>query len=148
MTARILSGKEIAEAIKSEVARKNVFIRVILVLIREQALQASDADACVNAFCLRTAFVNPALGTLGNLGRNALIGPGNWAFDMSLSRIFPLTERYGLEVRADAFNLTNSFRPGNPNVTLTSGQFGQIRTTATGDFGAPRIMQFSMKLTF
>ncbi|MEQ1884509.1 MAG: TonB-dependent receptor [Bryobacteraceae bacterium] len=106
------------------------------------------SSAALGTYLQRTAFATPALGTLGNLARNAYYGPGVFTIDMSVSRNFRLTEAFGLEIRGEAFNLTNSFRPGNPNVTLTSGQFGQIRSTAAGDFGLPRILQFSMKFTF
>jgi predicted RNA methylase len=48
-----------------------------------------------------------------------------------------------VEVRAEAFNLTNSFRPGNPNTVITNPQFGVIRTSLD-----PRIMQFALKYVF
>ncbi len=48
-----------------------------------------------------------------------------------------------LEFRAEAYNLTNSFRPGNPNVTLSNSLFGQIRTSDD-----PRILQFALKYVF
>jgi hypothetical protein len=99
-------------------------------------------------YLLKSSFENPALGTLGNLGRNAVDGPRTFAFDMSVSRSFKVRESLGFEVRGEAFNVTNSFRPGNPNTTFTSAVFGQIRSTATGDLDAPRIMQFSLKFTF
>ena len=92
---------------------------------------------------LPDAFAIPALGTLGNLGRNTLVGPGTWDFDAALSRIFSIREAQKLEFRAEAYNLTNSFRPGNPGTSISSGTFGQIRTSA-----APRIMQFALKYTF
>ncbi|MEQ1887299.1 MAG: hypothetical protein ABL967_19705, partial [Bryobacteraceae bacterium] len=106
------------------------------------------SSAPSGTYLVKAAFANPTLGTLGNLARNAVDGPRTFAFDMSGSRNFKLRESLGLEIRAEAFNVTNSFRPGNPNTTFTSAVFGQIRTTATGDLGAPRIMQFSMKFTF
>ena len=46
-------------------------------------------------------------GTYGDVGRNALRGPGFFGFDVSLSRIFKITERYSLQVRAEAFNILN-----------------------------------------
>ena len=48
-----------------------------------------------------------ALGTYGNLGRNAVRGPGTVNVDVALSRIFKFKERYGLQVRAEAFNVLN-----------------------------------------
>ena len=91
----------------------------------------------------RAAFDLPALGTLGNVSRNAVVGLPVWSFDMSLSREFRFREVQRLEFRAEAFNVTNSFRPGNPNATLTNAQFGQIRTSLD-----PRILQFALKYVF
>ncbi len=94
------------------------------------------------------AFAQPALGTLGNSGRSSIPGPGFWEIDMALSRIFRVMEGRTVEVRAEAFNLTNSFRagaPGMPVVTTArnSPQFGQILTAQD-----PRIMQLAMKFVF
>ena len=91
----------------------------------------------------RNAFDLPALGTLGNFRRNSVIGPPTWSFDMSLSRAFQIREQNRLEFRAEAFNVTNSFRPKDPNTTLTNAQFGQLRTAYD-----PRILQFALKFVF
>src|SRR5205823_5835901 len=77
----------------------------------------------------RSAFDLPALGTFGNVGRNSLIGPPSWAFDMAVSRAFNVRETQRVELRVEMFNVPNSFRPGNPNASLNSAQFGQIRTS-------------------
>jgi hypothetical protein len=89
------------------------------------------------------AFAPQALGALGNVGWNSFRGPKTWSFDMALTRTFNLREMQRLEVRAEAFNVTNSFRPGIPNVTLNQNTFGQIRTAFE-----PRIMQFALKYVF
>jgi hypothetical protein len=89
------------------------------------------------------AFAQPAIGTLGNMGRNNLRLPATWQFDMALSRVFRFRETQSLEFRAEAYNVTNSFRPGVINTNLSSGQFGQIRTSLE-----PRIMQFALKYIF
>jgi hypothetical protein len=89
------------------------------------------------------AFSLPALGTLGNLGRGSLRGPANWSFDVALSRAFRVTERQRMEVRAEAYNVTNSFRPSLPGLSLAANTFGQIRAAQD-----PRIMQFALKYIF
>src|SRR6266850_1549420 len=57
--------------------------------------------------------------------------------------LFRVRESQRLEVRAEAFNVTNSLRPGNPSLSLTSPTFGVINQSATG--AEPRIMQFALK---
>lgn len=89
------------------------------------------------------AFALPALGTLGNMRRNALVGPARWDFDMAVSRVFRFRERHSLEFRAEAYNVTNSFRPENPDVEITNRNFGLIRASRS-----PRILQFALKYIF
>ena len=95
------------------------------------------------------AFGQPALGTLGNMGRTTLNLPMTWQLDMALSRVFRLRESQSLEFRAEAFNVPNSFRVGDPNggppisTNLSSAQFGKIRLSLD-----PRILQFALKYIF
>jgi hypothetical protein len=99
------------------------------------------------------AFAQPALGTFGNSGRSSVPGPGFFSLDMALSRIFRVHEGQTLEVRGEAFNLTNGFRAGGSPVggaslaavvtARNSTQFGQIRNAFD-----PRIMQLAMKFVF
>jgi hypothetical protein len=98
-----------------------------------------------NAACWinKAAFALPALGTLGNLGRSSIPGPGFWEIDMALSRAFRVHEGQSLEVRGEAFNLTNSFRAGAVTTLQNSAQFGQILSAQD-----PRIMQVAMKFVF
>jgi hypothetical protein len=85
----------------------------------------------------------PALGTFGNSGSGAIRGPSTWDFDLALSREVQLREAQKLEFRAEAFNVTNSFRMTNPTTNLSSNLFGQV--TVARD---PRIMQFALKYFF
>src|ERR1051326_1573217 len=104
------------------------------------------------------AFASPNPAGQGNVGRNSIMGPGNWGLDMGLSRTFQVKESQKLEVRAEAYNFTNSFRPGCPsgttgaggscpiggvNAQFNSNVFGQIRNSLD-----PRIMQFALKYVF
>jgi hypothetical protein len=100
-------------------------------------------------------FSLPAPGTYGNLGRNALTGPGTWRVDSALSRKFTIAGSRQFELRVEAFNLFNTVGPGVsqgingfggvglPNTTYTSTLFGRITTAAD-----PRIMQFALKYLF
>jgi Carboxypeptidase regulatory-like domain len=120
----------------------------------------SPTQACKSAPCVQwinpAAFVPNPTGTFGNVGRNELRGPGTVNVDVALSRIFKLTERYSLQVRAEAFNVINhtnfvggispaglvqSFSTMNTN--LSSAAFGQVQAAFD-----PRIMQFALKLYF
>jgi carboxypeptidase family protein len=89
------------------------------------------------------AFTNPAPGTLGNVGVGSVVGPKTWQFDASLSRTFAVREGQRVEFRAEAFNLTNSFRRNNPGTGLNSNTFGQVTSALD-----PRIMQFALKYVF
>lgn len=76
-----------------------------------------------------TAFVAGPANQFGSVGRNILSGPGRIGTDMSLARIFRLTERFRLELRGDAFNLTNTPWFANPVTSVTDPNFMQIRST-------------------
>jgi hypothetical protein len=89
------------------------------------------------------AFGDPALGTLGNLGRSNLKLPTAWQFDLALARVFRFRETNTLEFRGEAYNVTNSFRSGEIDTGLTSAQFGKIRNSLE-----PRILQFVLKYAF
>ena len=62
--------------------------------------------------------------------------------NVSLSKQFPVKERYKLDFRAEAFNLFNRTVFSNPNTNLNSNAFGQV----TGQSNAPRQMQLALKL--
>jgi hypothetical protein len=67
---------------------------------------------------------------LGNMGRNALRGPGRWNADVSFGKNFNFTERYRLQIRADMFNSLNHTNYGNPDSNIESANFGRITSTA------------------
>jgi hypothetical protein len=93
------------------------------------------------------ASVNPAtlMGkfTYGNLGRNALRGPGAFNTNLSLSKVFRVREKVNVELRVDAFNLFNTVEFSNPDTNIGDPSFGQISNTAD-----PRIMQVALHVKF
>jgi len=98
------------------------------------------------------AFAPPALGTFGSLGAFTVFGPAFWQWDMSLSRQFRIIEGHNIQIRFEGFNITNSFRPGNPGVNEGGAStFGLVTTDATPPAAttAPaRVFQLAAKYVF
>jgi len=86
-------------------------------------------------------------GQFGNLGRDAVYGPGIMEFDLQLSRVFPVKERFRLELRSEFFNIINHANWTNPSASITSSTFGEITGFNPGSLG-PRIIQMALKLYF
>jgi hypothetical protein len=108
---------------------------------------ANDPSYWFNPAAFQCAGSNAACtvfsGQFGNLGRNALFGPGQISWDMNVTRRFSVTERWKLDFRADFFNIMNHANSGNPVTSLSSATFGQINS-----FSSPRIIQLALKLFF
>ena len=95
------------------------------------------------------AFILPAPGTYGNVGRGVLTGPGLADVDLSLFKNIALSERQTLQFRAEAFNTLNRSNYGVPNTTVfssgaVSASAGLITATAT----PAREIQLALKLLF
>jgi hypothetical protein len=98
----------------------------------------------LDSYLNRAAFVEPAAGTFGTLVRNSIAGPGLWNIDLALTRLLPVGSSRTLELRLEAFNLTNHFNWGLPQTNLLAASFGRITSQAT----PPRILQFGAKFGF
>jgi Carboxypeptidase regulatory-like domain/TonB dependent receptor len=97
--------------------------------------------------------VNAAgVGHFGNLGRNAILGPGFGNTDFSVIKNLALVGGARLQFRAEIFNLFNQANLGLPGriVALGSTSFGVITNTRfpTGDSGSARQVQFALKILF
>ena len=92
------------------------------------------------------AFQAQALGTVGSEARDAVYGPHFRHFDLSLFKVFRVTELLRLEARAEAFNLTNTPNFAQPSATLGTASFGTISSTRVGS--TPRQLQFALRLMF
>jgi hypothetical protein len=109
------------------------------------------------------AFTQPPAGQQGNLGRNVLRGFDASQADIGLQRIFRISEKVGLRLRGEFFNVLNHRNFGSPTNNLTSPLFGYATQTlanslgsggANGGFnplyeiGGPRSVQLALKLLF
>jgi len=95
------------------------------------------------------AFVLPAAGTWGNLGRGVLRGPGLTNLDLSLVKNTAVSEKVTAQFRTEFFNALNHTNLGIPNPIVFSGgsinpSAGLITSTAT----TARQIQFALKLIF
>jgi hypothetical protein len=90
-----------------------------------------------------SAFQLAPAGTFGNAGRNNVEGPGLTNLDISLSRIFKVTERIAIQFRAESFNVANHPNFDQPSQTFGVAGFGSIPSAE-----APRQLQFGAKVRF
>lgn len=92
----------------------------------------------------------PARGTIGNLGRNRLLGPSFSQWDMSFFKNFAITERFRMQFRAESFNFPNHMNLRNPSgngacvdCPGTAGKITQLFQLTT-----PRQWQFGLRLEY
>ena len=92
------------------------------------------------AFSLAPAF------TFGNAARTMpdARSHGINNFDFTLFKNTAITERVGLQFRAEVFNLFNRVRFGYPGTAMGQPQFGVI----SGQYNDPRLIQFALRLVF
>jgi len=99
------------------------------------------------AFLDKNAFQNPAAYTYGTTPRSLvykLQGPSTSNQNLSLKRDFRLRESVVLAFQADANNVFNWTRFGNPSTNINSTAFGRI----TSQGNSPRAVQFNARITF
>ncbi len=101
------------------------------------------------------------------LGRNSMVGPGNWMMNMGVYKNFKVTERIGLQFRAEFYDLTNhknfyllGFGEGGADASVmcpAGGCTGPLPTTFStqvkkGGYGNPfddhRNTQLALKVIF
>jgi Carboxypeptidase regulatory-like domain/TonB dependent receptor len=89
-----------------------------------------------------TAYANESPGSFGTCGVGTIRGPGLHTADLSLIKVFAITERHTVEFRAEAINFTNSVILNAPSTGIGS-TLGQI-TSSQGE----RNIQFGLKYQF
>jgi hypothetical protein len=105
-------------------------------------------------------FAAPADFTWGSAGRGLIRAPITWQTDISLSKTARISERFSLQITAQAFNVFNHDQYADPVINISNGSFGQIVSTVnynsnndsfapdnTGS-GTPRQLEFALKLIF
>jgi hypothetical protein len=133
-----------------------------------QILPGNPANGYVNPLAFSQPDDNSA-NPFGDLGRDAVYGPGFWNIDFSLTKDTKLTERLNLQLRAEFFNIFNHPQfalpggvitpAGGSGMTLPAAlaQCSGCFSTSTPDVaqgnpglggGGPRVIQFAARLQF
>jgi hypothetical protein len=81
----------------------------------------------------------------GNAGRDSVVGPGLFNWNLSLFKTIPLTSHEGprIELRFESFNTFNHTEFQNLDTNSHDGNFGAV----TGDYG-PRLLELGGKFVF
>jgi hypothetical protein len=90
-----------------------------------------------------SAFTSAPQFVIGTSSRNPVRGPGLQNADLMIGKTFPIHERINLELRAEAFNVTNTPPLADPNGSFGSPAFGSITSA-----GNPRVFELVGKLHF
>jgi carboxypeptidase family protein/TonB-dependent receptor-like protein len=110
-------------------------------------------DTSAFALPARTQFVDPnnannksnVFDAAGTSGRDILRGPGSSNLDLAIFKNLQLTERFRMELRGQAYNLSNTPHFANPNANLSEGNFGNITSTVPFSF---RQVELGVRVTF
>ncbi len=109
--------------------------------------QGNVAGAGATPYINKSAFVDPAPYTFGNLPRAApfsLFAPYLLNEDASLRREIVIHERTKLAFEAQMFNITNSVHFSAPGTNIDSATFGEVTSQAN----LARKFQFNARITF
>ena len=101
------------------------------------------ANSSVAKFFDTAMFAAAPQFVIGNSSRNPVRGPGLQNADLMIGKTFRLREQLQLDVRAEAFNLTNTPPFNDPNGGFGSAAFGTITSA-----GNPRDFEFVAKVRF
>jgi outer membrane receptor protein involved in Fe transport len=112
-----------------------------------------------NPWFSTASFAQPTGVVFGTVGRNDMFGPGLFALNASLFKHFKIRERLDLEVRGEAFQVTNTPQFNNPcgssgcQESITSATFGYVTSTlgsgsGVNGTGGGRAFQLGVKLAF
>jgi hypothetical protein len=102
-------------------------------------IESSDNTLHLN----RAAFATPPPGRIGTLGKGSVRGKPITNVDFSTSKNWRFHERYGIQFRAEFFNVFNHANFVGYDVDLRNSTFGQLTSTQ-----ASREIQLGIKFTF
>lgn len=149
-SATFQEGMPLALSASGVASGPNYYIRPNVVPGCNKHLSGS-AESRLNEWFNTACFTVPAPYTLGGetATDSTLRADGIANFDFSLSKMTHITERVGLQFRADAFNLFNTPQFAWPGQSISSAPnsvsgFGIVNT----QYNNPRLIQLALRLSF
>jgi hypothetical protein len=99
------------------------------------------------------AYKMPIAGPFGNVSQGSLRGPGLFDVDTSLFKKIKVSERWNVQLRAEAFNILNRPNFAYPNQIVFQGNsasyaFSPSAGTITSSATSTRQLQLALKLPF
>jgi len=130
-----------------------------------QAINPNPHTAAGVFYLNQACFAAPAVGEVGNLGRDALFGPNSETLNANLQKSTKISERYTIQFRAELFNVLNHENFANPGFPalvqgsgtsaasvssgVTNSSMGQITQVVGYPLnGSARQVQFGLKFLF
>ncbi|MBI4905246.1 MAG: TonB-dependent receptor [Acidobacteria bacterium] len=118
------------------------------IFVRPNAVQGTSADLAGSArntsrWFNTSAFALPAAATFGNVGRNTIVGPGLSNLDFVIMKNIPAKEKFHLQLRLEAFNLTNTPNYSVIGRIINDPTFGRVQSQLD-----PRQLQIGLKALF
>lgn len=86
----------------------------------------------INGWFDTSAYQQPTAGTLGDMHRNSVYGPGVYVMNASIHKTFPIWERVSFDFSADATNVLNHPSFGQPDLNIGGTHSAQITSTTVG----------------
>ncbi len=115
-------------------------------------VKATSKPCVPGTFFNTCAFMNPALGSFGDVSLNTLEGPGEKNVDFALMKTIPLPKAKHIEFRVESFNAFNHpnflFAAPGPQNSNNSTVFGTPTFGYVTGAQAPRLLQFAAKLYY
>jgi hypothetical protein len=106
----------------------------------------SNSNGSGGASFFNAAAFSAPVNSFGNLGRGAFRSPDAKTYNVSLFKNFHVHDRYNIQVRGEAYNLTNSTHFAAPVTNISSPDFGRSVATVNGAFG--RQVNLALRVMF
>lgn len=90
-----------------------------------------------------TGAFTDAVGHFGNSAPGVILGPGYQIWDLSAFKNIKIAERFGMQLRLDAFNAFNHGNPSSIDTGVDDSTFGQVN-----GWHDPRTLQLGVKFKF